>query len=386
MIWIGWFLCLIWLYAVIRVVPVIRDRHLERLVTTEAPEGGFPLLSVILSARDEEADIEQCLQSILASGYPDLELIVLNDRSTDRTGEIIDQIAAQDSRVQPIHIETLPEGWLGKTHALHKGASLARGEYILFTDGDIMFEPGCLNRSVNFMRENKIDHLGLFPGGLKCPALEGVFKSFFLFGYLIYIKMMEPIGGGKYSYFGMGAFNMVFRKAYEAIGGHTSFKMDVVDDLMLGKRIKESGYRQDFLFALDSLALHWYQGIGACIKGLEKNMFAACEYNWGIVLMGLSLFVFFNLFSYAGLFLFPDPASYGFLGAVVLMHGLFGYYGRPLGVRWYHHVFLPVAVILQMYAIAHSSWKTWRQGGIYWRDTFYPLDSLKRERYRSPAN
>ena len=385
MIWIGWILCLIWLYVAIRVVPMIRDRHLEKLAPTEAPEGGFPILSVILSARDEEADIGQCLNSILAAGYPNLELIVLNDRSTDKTGEIIDRVAARDSRVQPIHIQTLPDGWLGKSHALHKGAERARGEYILFTDGDIMFKPGSLNRSVNFMREHKVDHLGLFPEGEECPALEATFKAFFLFGYLVFIKALEPIAGGKYSYFGMGAFNMVRREAYEAIGGHSSFKMDVVDDLMLGRRLKESGYRQEVLFALESLSLYWYQGIGACIKGLEKNMFAICEYNWGKALIGIFLIIFFDLFSYVGLFLFPDPASYGFLGAVVLMHGLFGYYGRPLGVRWFHHVLLPAAVLLQIYAMLHSFWKTWRQGGVYWRDTFYSLDTLKEARYRSPA-
>ncbi len=385
MVWIGCILCLVWLYTVIRVAPVIRDRHLEKLAGTEAPEGGFPVLSVILSARDEEADIEQCLQSILNCGYPNLELIVLNDRSTDRTGEIIDQIAAQDSRVQPMHIQTLPDGWLGKSHALHKGAQRARGEYILFTDGDIIFYPGCFSRSVNFMRKNKVDHLGLFPGGQECPALEGVFKSFFLFSYLLFIKVLEPIARGKYSYFGMGAFNMVRRDAYEDIGGHSSFKMDVVDDLLLGRRIKESGYRQEVLYALESLSLYWHQGIGACIKGLEKNMFAIFEYSWGKALFAQFMIFGYFLSAYCGVFLFPDPVSYGFIGALILMHGLFAYYGRFYGVRWYHHVFLPMAILLDMYAMLHSCWKTWRQGGVYWRDTFYSLDTLKEARYRSPA-
>ncbi len=380
----GWIVCLIWLYLVIRVVPVIRHRHLEKLAGTEAPEGGFPVLSVILSARDEEADIEQCLNSILATGYPTLELIAVNDRSTDRTGEIIDQIAAQDSRVQPIHIQNLPEGWLGKNHALQKGADRARGEIILFTDGDIIFEPGCLRRSVNFMRAKNVDHLGLFPGMLECPALERVFKTFFLFSYVLTLKLLEPIGG-KFSCFGMGAFNMVTRRAYQAIGGHSSIKMDVVDDLLLGRRIKESGFRQEYLFAIDSLALHWHQGVRTCIKGLEKNMFAVFEYNWGLALTAVLLTAGFYLSAYIRVFSFPDPTPYGFIGALILMHGLYAYMGSTYAVRWYHAVLLPVGVVLVIVAMVHSCWKTWWQGGVYWRDTFYSLETLKRERHRTPA-
>lgn len=386
MIWIGWVLCLMWLGSVVRVAPVIRDRHLERLAGTEEPGEGFPLLSVVVPARDEEADIENCLRSILASDYPHLELIVVNDRSADGTGGIIDRVAAQDARVRPVHIQVLPEGWLGKNHALQTGADLARGEYLLFTDGDILFEPECLKRAVNFMRESKVDHLALIPGGLEGGALETTFKSFFLFGYLLYIKNMEPIAEGQHSYFGFGAFNMVVRKSYEAIGGHTSFKMDVVDDLILGKRLKDTGHRQELLFARQSLSLHWYQGIPACIRGLEKNMFASFEYSWIKTGIGLFMFFFFYLMGYVGLFLFPDPAAYGFLASLVLMHGLFGYLGGSYGVKWWHHVWVPLAVLLEMYAVVRSSWKAWRQGGIYWRDTFYSLDTLKRERYRSPED
>ncbi|NIQ02150.1 MAG: glycosyltransferase [Nitrospinaceae bacterium] len=385
MIWYGWLMFLIWLFAVVRVVPVIRHRHLEKLAGTKAPKEGFPKLSVILSARDEELDIEQCLQSILSTRYPHLELITINDRSTDRTGEIIDRIAAQDSRVHPVHIETLPEGWLGKNHALHQGARQAKGEILLFTDGDIMFEPDCFSRAVNYVRASRVDHLCLFPGGMECPALEGVFKAFFMFAYLLTIKFVEPVAGGKYHYFGMGAFNMVTREAYDAVGGFATIRMDVVDDLQLGRLVKESGRRQEILFGIQSLALHWQRGLWACIKGLEKNLFAVFEYNWGLALTVMLGTVFVYLSGYIGLFLFPDPASYGFIGALVLMHGLFAYLASQYAGRGYHNVLLPLAVILEIFAMIRSSWKTWRQGGVYWRDTFYSLDTLKEARYRSPA-
>ena len=386
MIWIGWILFFMWLGSVKSVAPMIRDRHLERLAGTEEPEGGFPLVSVVVPARDEEADIEQCLRSLLASDYPRLELIAVNDRSADQTGSIINRIADQDSRVQPVHIETLPDGWLGKNHALQTGADMAQGEYLLFTDGDIVFAPDCLKRAVSFMRESKVDHLALIPGGLEGGAMETTFKTFFLFGYIQFIKNLEPIADGQYSYFGFGAFNMVIRKSYEAISGHASFKMDVVDDLILGKRFKDTGHRQELLFARKSLSLHWYQGIPACIKGLEKNMFASFEYSWGKTAFGLFMFFFFYLLGYLGLFLLPSPSAYGFLAALIMMHGLFAYLGTKYGVRWWHHMFVPLAVVLEMYAVLLSCWKTWRQGGVTWRDTFYSLDTLKRERYRTSTD
>ena len=386
MIWIGWILFFMWLGSVKGVVPMIRDRHLEKLAWTAEPEDGFPLLSVIVPAREEETDIEQCLRSILASRYPHLELIAVNDRSTDQTGAIIDRIAGEDARVRPVHIKALPDGWLGKNHALQTGSDQAKGEYLLFTDGDIIYEPASLNRAVNFMRTSKVDHLALIPGGLEGGALETTFKTFFLFGYLLYIKNLEPIADGQHSYFGFGAFNMVVRKSYEAVGGHASFKMDVVDDLILGKRFKDMGYRQELMFAKDSLSLHWYQGILSCINGLEKNMFASFEYSWGKTAIGIFMFFFFYLLGYLGLFLFPDPSSYGFLAGMILMHGLFGYLGVQYGVKGWHHFFVPLVVILEIYAIIRSCWKTWRQGGITWRDTFYSLSTLRRERYRTHEN
>ncbi len=384
MLWVGWILFFMWLGSVKSVAPMIRDSHLERLAGTEAPEGGFPLVSVVIPARDEEADIEQCLRSILASDYPHLELIAVNDRSADQTGKIIDRIADQDLRVHPVQIQKLPEGWLGKNHALQTGADRAQGEYLLFTDGDIIFEPDCLKRAVNFMRLSKIDHLALIPGGLEGGAVETTFKTFFLFGYIQFIKNLEPIADGQYSYFGFGAFNMVARKSYEAIGGHASFKMDVVDDLILGKRFKDTGHRQELLFARDSLSLHWYQGIPACLQGLEKNMFASFEYSWGKTAFGLFMFIFFYLLGYVGLILFPDPASYGLLSSMIVMHGLFAYLAKNYGVKVWHHIFVPWVVVLEIYAVVRSCWKTWRQGGVTWRDTFYSLDTLRRERYRTP--
>jgi hypothetical protein len=115
-------------------------------------------------------------------------------------------------------------------------------------------------------------------------------------------------------------------------------------------------------------------------------MFASFEYSWVKTVFGLFSFVWFYFLVYLGLFLFPDSSSYGYVSSVLLMHGLFGYLGAMYGVRWWHHIFVPLAVVLEIYAIVRSCWKTWRQGGIYWRDTFYSLETLKRERYRTPAD
>ncbi len=386
MTWFGWLLFLLWLNAVLRLSPMIRHGHLEKLTDSQSPEMGFPLLSIIVPAKNEANDIGNTIKSLLNAEYPNIEIIAVNDRSTDDTGLIIDQWGTEDNRVKPVHISNLPESWMGKNHAMQTGADAAKGDFLLFTDGDVNFKPGSLNRSINYLLNSQTDHLCLIPAGLSHGGLDRVFKTFFLFGLLLYVKTQEPIADGKYSYYGIGAFNLIKASTYRSIGGHRSFKMDVLDDFILGKRVKEEGYKQELLFATNSLSLRWYDGVKPTLKGVEKNMFASFEYSWGKMVFGLFMFIVLYLLPYTGLFLLPGIEAYGFIVSLLCMHGLYGYLGTHFEIRWFHHFLFPIAVILEMYAILMSSFKTWKQGGIFWRGTFYSLETLKQERYQTAKN
>ena len=127
----------------------------------------------MIPARNEERNLEQALQSVLALDYPDLEIIVVNDRSTDDTGAILEKMAERDTRLAVVTIDDLPTGWIGKPHALHVGAQQARGEFILFTDADIVFDPLAFQKAMAHVLAHQFDHVTLIPQS----AMPGVFPE-----------------------------------------------------------------------------------------------------------------------------------------------------------------------------------------------------------------
>ena len=156
-------------FTVLESVPVEDDQRL-------------PTVSVVIPARNEERNLKQALESVLALDYPDLEIIVVNDRSTDRTGAILEKLAKQDPRLTVLPIERLPSGWLGKPHALHRGAQQAQGEFILFPDADIVFQPFALKKAMAYVQANRFDHVTVIPGRKHARGVpENAFRHLWIF-------------------------------------------------------------------------------------------------------------------------------------------------------------------------------------------------------------
>ncbi|MGH9575866.1 MAG: glycosyltransferase, partial [Terriglobales bacterium] len=186
---LGIILAAVWVHRVVdaaRGAPSVADLCTppwDRALTKELA----PLVSIILAGRDEETHVEAALATLLALDYPNCEILAVNDRSADRTGEIMDRLAAQDPRLRVLHISQLPDGWLGKTHALWRAAQMARGQWLLFTDADINFRPDALRRALSYAEEASADHLVLFPTTLLHSVGEGMmiafFHSLFFFGH-----------------------------------------------------------------------------------------------------------------------------------------------------------------------------------------------------------
>ncbi len=162
----------------------IGNRTLSHLGNVAPFQGSEPpKVSVVVAARNEARNIEAALRSVLAQDYPNLEFIVVDDRSTDETGIILDRLANKDERIRVVHIMELPKGWLGKNHAQHFGAERATGELILFTDADVMMERSVISRAVTYLRRENADHLAITPQ-MKMPGLllnmfGGAFALFF---------------------------------------------------------------------------------------------------------------------------------------------------------------------------------------------------------------
>ncbi|MCG2744565.1 MAG: glycosyltransferase family 2 protein, partial [Desulfobacteraceae bacterium] len=246
-----------------------------------------PLVSIIVPACNEAETIAPALATLLAQDYVNLEIVVVNDRSTDGTGEILREMQLRHPELIVLDIDELPEGWLGKHHALHCGAALAKGDILLFTDADIHMQATTVGRAVNRLEQTGLDHLCLI---FKNKAKGWLLNSLILdAGSGLFLLFKPWLAGNPRSkrFMGVGAFNMVRRRAYEQVGGHAAIKTHPIDDLMLGKIIKEAGLRQECLSGYDFVTVDWYNSTGAMIDGLMKNIFALANFNTVLALSGV---------------------------------------------------------------------------------------------------
>src|SRR3990170_8479721 len=213
------------------------NRLVERAGSMPEPDA-WPKVSVIVPARDEAERVGEALRSLARLDYPVLEVIAVNDRSRDETGAIIDRIAAEEPRVRALHIAELPEGWLGKCHAMQTGAMRADGELLLFTDGDVVFAPETLRLAMRFLVGRRLDHLALMPGLVSGGYWEDAAKSYFAMLFLVGVRAWAAGSASRDIYVGIGAFNLVRRTAYEGIGGDEALPLEGGGDPMLGEKIK----------------------------------------------------------------------------------------------------------------------------------------------------
>lgn len=374
----GWVIAAVCAASALRIIGFLRGSRLADRGGVMPVPGVWPRVSVVVPARDEAERVEEALRSIARMDYPALEVIAVDDRSRDGTGAIIDRMAARNPRVRSLHIADLPEGWLGKCHAMQAGARLAGGELLLFTDADVVFAPATIRLAVRYLLAGKLDHLALLPGLVPGGYWEDAAKSYFGMLFVAGLKAWAAGTPSRGIYVGIGAFNLVRREAYDGIGGHEGLRLEVADDLMLGKRLKQAGYRQDALVGADHVRLRWQVGVGGFVRGLEKNGFAGIGYSLPLLLLVTALVALFHAIPYLGILLFRDARITGYACSALLLHGTYGYFASFNRNGWLLAPALPAAAMIYLYALWRSAWITLRRGGIRWRDTFYPLEVLKR--------
>lgn len=341
------------------------------------PDAEAPPVSVVIAARDEERGIEHALASVLAQRYGPLEVVVVDDRSADGTGAILDRMAAADPRLRVVHVTELPAGWLGKNHALQVGAAEAAGDYVLFTDADVVMEPDTLARAIGLMRAEGIDHVAAAPR-IELPSLAlrvfvVLFSLFFAMAFRPW-KLRDPRSR---AHIGIGAFNLVRTRAYRAAGGHLPIRMRPDDDLKLGKLMKKHGFRQDFVVATESLRVEWYRTFGELVRGLMKNGYAGMEYrlSWVAGTTAAHLLVF--VLPWVAVWLTGGAAQVLFGAAVLLAFVMYAGAARAQGVSPLLGVLFPVATLVFLYIVWRAAVVTIAGGGIDWRGTHYALDELR---------
>lgn len=377
----GWALFVLWVLGLTPSLISMLWRSLDSVVARMPELAVWPKVSIIVPARDEEAKIDSAMRSKLAIDYPQLELIAVDDRSQDATGVLLDRLAAEDPRLSVVHLDSLAEGWLGKSHAMHVAAGRATGDYLLFTDADVFFAPGLLRKAVTMCETRGLDHLALAPR-LECSGFfEKAVELYFIVMLCIASQPWLVRTGWRMSYVGVGAFNLVRRRAYAQCGGHTSIRLDVLDDVKLGKLIKHAGFKQDVLDAGDGVRVRWQDGYWGVVRGLEKNGFAIFDYSLAKLSFATVFMFAASLFPYCAIVIWPDFRGLGFLCAIVFIHGAAAFGARKLGFGMTVSAGLPVAAVTMIFTMWRSAFLTLVRQGVRWRDTFYPLSLLREHVY-----
>ena len=363
---------------VVRGVPVL-------LHDTSAPPERWPRVSLIVPARNEVETLAPAIRSRLAEGYPSLEVVLVDDRSTDGTGAVVDAIAAEDPRVRPVHVTSLPPGWLGKLHAMHEGVRLATGEWLLFSDADVHIAPGTLRRAVSYAEARQLDHLSILPQlrpatWLVDAALASFTRTGLVLGRVWLVSDPRSTVGGS-----VGAFGLVRRSALERSPGIEHLRLEVADDLALGQMLKASGSRSAVANGRELVLIHWYRSLAELARGTEK---AAALFDhrlwpavfWTGALTALELGPFLT----ALLATVPLARGLGLLGVLLLLASTF-WMCHFAGQRLLPAFLSPVGVVVNAVLLLRAAVLGKARGGLLWRSTLYrPEDLRPGRRVRAP--
>ena len=371
LVWLA--LGLQWLLG-IRNIPVLEDVLETDLVDRD------PALSIILAARDEERSVNESVVSMLAQDYSGmLEVIAVNDRSTDRTAEILEELVAKHpDRLRVSNVDSLPEGWLGKTHALYTGAARATGDWLLFTDADVIFSADCTEKAVRYATSSELDHLTL-PPEIVCRSV--LLRSFVAAFTLVFEMTQRPWRVGDpqaQEHVGVGAFNLIRKDAYERSGTHRAIRMRPDDDMKLAKLLKRHGFRQGVAYGAGLISVEWHQTLPDAVRGLSKSMFSSLDYRIGATVAGVLMLLLTNVLPVFGLFsrnMTGTLCRLNFLSTFLL----YAYRARHSGDKtpWWYAMLHPFGICVFIYAMLRSASTTLAGGGMEWRETRYPLKELK---------
>jgi glycosyltransferase involved in cell wall biosynthesis len=332
-----------------------------------------PLISIVVPARDEEKKIREAVTSFCTQDYPEFEVIVVDDRSTDATPAILAELRSRFPNLTVVHGKEPPPGWLGKPHALQQGLERARGEWVLFVDADVVYSPDLLRRAVAYALEEKASMLFLMP----CIEARGVVEAslmsaLFFLGAAILPSFLATRSRLKGIALGAGVFNMVRRKALDACGVFEGMKDMVVDDVGLGFRIKRGGFKLAGALAGPMIRIRMYEGAGDTVRGFTKNIYPALRsFPWFIPLLfpfamiiSILPYLGFGLGLVEGRFCLPAALS------LVLMHATFAGIALIFHQPW-HIVFTnPLRELGWCWIVARSAWM-YHTKGIVWRGRTY---------------
>ncbi|HEX7419369.1 MAG TPA: glycosyltransferase [Thermoanaerobaculia bacterium] len=328
----------------------------------------YPLVSIIVPARNEERAIERTVRAMLAQDYPELEVIVVNDRSSDSTGAILDRVASEDSRLVAVHGEEPPPDWLGKPWALHQGSLRARGELLLFVDADVHYAPAAVSTAVQHNEATHQDLTFLFPNF----EMHGLWENA-LMPAVPMTPFTVPIWLGErlpYTYLaiGGGTGNLIRRAAYDKAGGHAALRDAVIDDVGLAHHVRRSGSHTGIARTEHLVSVRMYHGFREVVNGFTKNVFTIVGRSYLGAAFFLSIFIVGSLLPFA-MALTGNRVAIATVALIILSRLIFfAGVGYPL---WSAVLLHPLTAVGWMWITIRSTWVVGIRGQLPWRGRTY---------------
>lgn len=344
----------------------------------------WPTLTLVVAARNEESNIEPCLTSLLAQDYPGLEVIVVNDRSTDATGSIIRGLAEKDARVQVIDIDSLPEGWCGKNNAMQRGIQQGRGEWILMHDADCrQVCPRTLRLAMQYAVDTRADMLSLMPEHryesfwerYLLPILTGVL--------MIWFRPSRVNDPRKRHAFANGMFMLIRRSAYDAIGTHEAVRGAPMEDMAIARRVKTQGLSLRLAPTTGLFTVRMYTSLSQIVRGWERIFAGVFDSVLGLikvllVLIGRGLTPFATAaIAWAMVASGAVPADWWLTAAIISSAGLVAQlvmmarFSVHLKSRWTYGLTYPLACFMVAVLVVMAMFKLRPGSKIVWRGTVY---------------
>ncbi|HBB26481.1 MAG TPA: glycosyl hydrolase [Bacteroidetes bacterium] len=275
------------LLLTVSIINLVRFARLPKFPSLPASEL-LPRVAVLIPARNEERCIERCVRSVCSQTYANYEVIVLNDASSDATGEILSRLASEFAHLRVINGSPLPEGWVGKSWACHQLSQQTQADVLLFTDADTWHEPTTLARSVAFLRQRDLAMFSMVPHQILSSFGEHVVIPMVHVLYFSYLPNSLIMSNPRVSLSAANGQFMCFSRAgYEAIGGHTAVWNSLVEDVFLARSVKSAGLRIALVDGTDAVTCHMYTGAREVTEGFSKNLFPATQYNLPVTLLFL---------------------------------------------------------------------------------------------------
>jgi len=368
------------LWAALALHDLVAVRRLPRLPDCPSdPDGGRPRVDALFAVRDDRDDALTVAASLLHQQGVAMRVTAVDDRSTDGTGAALAALAAREPRLRVRTVRELPEGWLGKPHALHVGAADVDAPWLLFVDGDTRLSADAVARAIAAAEAAGVDHVCLLPAHRDTTWLG---RACLLAFHLTVLRRVAQANARRQrGYLGTGSFTLVRAAAYRAVGGHAALRFEVLEDVMLGGLLYRAGFRTRLWLADDAFSISWGRTPSDLVRVVRKNMFAVLRYRTGLAALAIAIAAALPLGSLLAP-LWAGPVGW-WPCAAYLATGVPGaLLARRLGWQATAGLATPVTRLLLAYALFVSTATTLAQGGVVWRGTRYALADLRRHMVR----